>query len=167
MNVHLFNAMIDLVLASLCQELGTEIGGVRVNHNIFMDDIVLIARSLAGLQALANDLANQLMLCGLELSISLQGNSVSICLDIDRRAKKLIMYPHPYLQVQGDLIPTLTVSQIYKYVGLNISPQSTTANVADTLKQGLSNISTARRSRNRGYISLVDIWFPSYSTSLL
>ena len=81
MNVHLFNAMIDLVLASLGQELGTEIGGVRVNHNVFMDDIVLIARSLAGLQALTNDLANQLMLCGVELSISLQGNSVSICLD--------------------------------------------------------------------------------------
>ena len=106
MGVHLFNAMIDLVLASLGPELGTEIGGVRVNHSVFTDDIVLIARSPAGLQEMANDLDHQLMLCGLELSIGLQGKSTSIRLDIDGR-EKWIVYPHPYLQVQGELIPTV------------------------------------------------------------
>ena len=134
MSVHSFIAMIDLVLTSFGPELGTKIAGVRVNHNVFMDDIVLIARSTAELQALANDMDHQLMLCGLELGIGLQGKSASICLDIDDRAKKWIVYPHPYLQVQGELIPTLTVSQIYKYLGLNISPQSTRATIADTLK---------------------------------
>ena len=83
------------------------------------------------------------MLCGLELSPGLQGKSASICLSIDGRVKKWIVYPHPYLQVQGELIPTLTISQVYKYLGVNISPQSTKATVADTLKQGLSNISKA------------------------
>ena len=47
MSVHLFNAVIDLSLASLGTELGTEIGGVKVNHNAFADDIALIARSQA------------------------------------------------------------------------------------------------------------------------
>ena len=83
------------------------------------------------------------MLCGLELSPGLQGKSASICLSIDGRAKKWIVYPHPYLQVQGELIPTLTITQVYKYLGVNISPQSTKATVPDTLKQGLSNISKA------------------------
>ena len=83
------------------------------------------------------------MLCGLELSPGLQGKSASICLSIDGRAKKWIVYPHPYLQVQGELIPTLTISQVYKYLGINISPQSTKATVPNTLKQGLSNISKA------------------------
>ena len=45
-SVHLFNAVIDLALTGLGPELGTEIGGVRVNHNTFVDDIALIARSL-------------------------------------------------------------------------------------------------------------------------
>lgn len=45
MSVHLFNAVIDLSLASLGTELGTEIGGVKVDHNAFADDIALIARS--------------------------------------------------------------------------------------------------------------------------
>ena len=100
-----------------------------MNHNAFVDDIAFIARSLAQLRALANDLDHQLMLCGLELSTGLQGKSASICLDIDGRAKKWIVYPHPYLQVQGELISTLTVSQVYKYLGINISPQSTKATV--------------------------------------
>lgn len=62
MSVHLFNSMTDLSLAGLGPELGTEVGGVRVNHHTFADDIALIARSLAGLHALADDLGHQLML---------------------------------------------------------------------------------------------------------
>ena len=107
-----------------------------MNHNAFADDIALIARSLAGLQALADDLDRQLPLCGLELSTGLQGKSASIRLDIDGRAKRWIVYPYPYLQVRGELVPTLTVSQVYKYLGVNISPQCTKATVAETLKQG-------------------------------
>ena len=94
MGVHLFNAVIDLSLAGLGQELGTEIGGVKVNHN-FADDIALITRSPAGLQVLADDLDRELTLCGLELSTGLQGKSASIRLDIDGRAKKWIVYPCP------------------------------------------------------------------------
>ena len=44
-SVHLFNAVIDLALTGLGPELGTEIGVVRVNHNVFADDTALIARS--------------------------------------------------------------------------------------------------------------------------
>ena len=143
MSVHLFNAVIDLSLAGLGQELGMEIGGVKVNHNAFADDIALIARSSTGLQALADDLDRELTLCGLELCTSLQGKSASIRLDIDGRAKKWIVYPYPYLRVCRELVPTLTVNQVYKYLVVNISPQSTKVTVAEVLKQGLSNISKA------------------------
>ena len=154
MSVHLFNAVIDLSLDGLGPELGTEIGGVRVNHNAFADDIALIARSPARLQALADDLDHQLTLCGLELSTGLQGKSASIRLDIDGKAKRWIVYPHPYLRVRGELVPTLTVSQVYKYLGVNISPQSTKATVAETLQQGLSNISKAPlKPQQRLYIA--------------
>ena len=154
MSVHLFNAVIDLSLDSLGPELGTEIGGVKVNHNAFADDIALIARSPAGLQALADDLDRQLTLCGLELSTGLQGKSASIRSDIDGKAKRWIVYPYPYLRVRGELVPTLTVSQVYKYLGVNISPQSTKATVAETLQQGLSNISKAPlKPQQRLYIA--------------
>ena len=154
MSVHLFNAVIDLSLAGLGPELGMEIGGVKVSHNAFADDIALIARSPAGLQALADDLDRELTLCGLELRTSLQGKSASIRLDIDGGAKKWIMYPRPYLRVRGELVPTLTVSQVYKDLVVNISPQSTKATIAEVLKQGLSNISKAPlKPRQRLYIA--------------
>ena len=122
MSVHLFNAVIDLSLDGLGPELGTEIGGVKVNHNAFADDTALIARFPAGLQALADDLDRQLTLCGLELSTGLQGKSASIHSDIDGKAKRWIVYPYPYLWVRGELVPTLTVSQVYKYLVVNITP---------------------------------------------
>ena len=154
MSVHLFNAVIDLSLDSLGPELGTEIGGVKVNHNAFADDIALIARSPAGVQALADDLDRQLTLCGLELSTGLQGKSASIRSDIDGKAKRWIVYPYPYLRVRGELVPTLTVSQVYKYLGVNISPQSTKGTIAETLQQGLSNISKAPlKPQQRLYIA--------------
>ena len=53
------------------------------------------------------------------------------------------MYQCPYLQVSGELVLTLTVSQVYKYLGINISPQSTKAAIAEMLKQRLSNITKA------------------------
>ena len=78
----------------------------------------------------------------------------SIRLDIDGRAKWWIAYPHPYLRVRGELVPTLTVSQVYKYLGVDISPQSTKATVAETPKQGLSNISKAPlKPQQRLYIA--------------
>lgn len=95
MNIHLFNAVIDLSLASLNPELGMEIGGVKVNHNAFADDIELIARSQAGLQVLADDVDRELTLSGLELSTGLQGKSASILLGIDGRAKNRVSTPVP------------------------------------------------------------------------
>ena len=58
MSVHLFNAVIDLSLADLDPGPGTTVGGVRVNHGAFADDIALIA----------DDLDHRLRLCGLEIS---------------------------------------------------------------------------------------------------
>ena len=64
------------------------------------------------------------------------------------------MCPRLYLRVSGELVLTLTVSQVYKYLVVNISPQSTKATVAEVLKQGLSNISKAPlKPQQRLYIA--------------
>ena len=83
MSIHLFNAEIDMALAQLDPEVGTEVGGVRVNHGAFADDIALYAVMLAGLQALTDDLNHLLGLCGLEISTSLAGKSASLRIDVD------------------------------------------------------------------------------------
>ena len=80
MSVHLFNVVIDLSLADLGLGIGMTVGGVRVNHGAFADDIALIACSPDGLQVLADDLDHWLQLCGLEISTSLNGKSASLCI---------------------------------------------------------------------------------------
>ena len=143
MSSYLFNAMIDLSLADLGPGIGTTIGGVRVNHGAFADDIALVACSPNGLQALADDLDHRLRLVGLEISTGLDGKSALLHIDVNGRAKNWKLHPHPFITISGEYIPTLTVSQVYKYLGVNISPQGTNAAVAEILQGGLNNISAA------------------------
>ena len=154
MSVHLFNAVIDLSLADLGPGIGTTVGGITVNHGAFADDIVLIARQPDPVQVLADDLDHRLRLCGLEISTGLDGKSVSFRIVTDGGAKKWTVYPHPFLTIGRELVPTLTVSQVYKYLGVNISPQGTKAAVAEILQKGLNNISAAlRKPQQRLYIA--------------
>ena len=104
-----------------------------MNHGAFADDFALIACSPDGLQALADELDRRLRLCGLEISTGLDGKSVSLCIDVNGRAKEWTVHPHSFITIGGEYIPTVTVSQVYKHLGINISPQGTKAAVAEIL----------------------------------
>ena len=143
LSVHLFNAVIDMCLAGLDEGLGCEVEGVRVNHGAFADDIALFATTPRGLQMLASELEAQLALCGLSISSGPQGKSASLRLDVDGKAKKWVVNPHTYLRIAGDMVLSLSVSQVYKYLGVDISPRRTKAMVEELLREGLKSISSA------------------------
>ena len=133
-SVHLFNAVIDMCLAGLDLSLGCEVGDLRVNHGVFADDIALFAATPRGLQALASELESQLAMCGLSISSGLCGKSALMRLDIDGKAKKWVINPLPYLRVAGEIVPAVSVSQVCRYLGVD---------VASMLKDGLVSISSA------------------------
>jgi len=110
-----------MCLAGLDPSLGCEVGWLRVNHDAFADDIAWFATTPRGLQALASKLETQLSLCGLSISSGPQGKSASLCLDIDGKVKKW-------------------VTQVYRYLGVDVSPYRTKANVAGMLRDGLVSI---------------------------
>ena len=143
LSVHLFNAVIDMCLAGLDAGLGCEVGELRVNHGAFADDIALFATTPRGLQALASQLEYQLALCGLSISSGPRGKSASLCLDIDGKAKKWVVNPLPYLRIAEETVPAVSVSQVYRYLGVDISPRRTSANVEGVLREGLASISSA------------------------
>ena len=95
-----------------------------MNHGTFADNIALIACSASGLQVLVDDLDRHLQLCGAEISTGLNGKSASLRIDTSGR-EKWTVFPHPYLRIWEEFIPTLSISQVYKYLGVNISPQAT------------------------------------------
>ena len=123
--------------------LGCEVGDLRVNHGAFADDIALFAATPRGLQALASELVFQLSLCGLTISSGPQGKSASLCLDIDSKAKKWVINPLPFLRVVNDTVPVVSVSQVYRYLGVDVSPHRTKANMGQLLRNGLASISSA------------------------
>ena len=143
LSVHLFNAVIDMCLAGLDSSLGCKVGDLRVNHGAFADDILLFAATPCGLQALASELESQLALCGLAISSGLQGKSACLRLDVDGKAKKWVIYPLPFLRIANEAVPSVSVSQIYRYLGVDVSPRRTKANVAVLLRDGLASISSA------------------------
>ena len=118
-------------LAGLDSGLGCKVGELRVNHGAFAADIALFATTPRGLQTLANELESQLALYGLSISSGPQGKLPSLRLDIDGKAKKWVVDPHPYLRITGETLPAVSVSQVYRYLGADISPQRTKANVEE------------------------------------
>ena len=80
-------------------------------------------------------LQSQLSLCGLSISSGPQGKSASLCLDIEGKVKKW-------------------VTQVYRYLGVDVSPRCTKANVAGMLRDGLVSILWAKlKPQQRLYIA--------------
>lgn len=158
MSVHLFNAVIDMCLTGLDSSLGCVVGDLRVNHGTFADDfaddIALFAVTPRGLQALASELEFQLSLCGLTISSGPQGKSASLRVDIDGKAKWVIN-PLRFLCIANETVPSVSVSQVYRYLRVDVSPRCTKANVADLLRDGLASISSAPlKPQQRLYIAI-------------
>ena len=116
-SVHLFNAVIDWALATLEPELEVLVGELRVNAGAFADNIALIARTSHGLQFLLDDLSSELPLSGLEISAGLDGKSASLRIDVDGKRKKWIVNPLPHLQVFGQPIPAVSVTEVQESLG--------------------------------------------------
>ena len=135
LSIHLYNGVIGMCLTGFDPSLGCEVGWLRVDHDAFADDIAWFAATPRGLQALASELETQLSLCGLSISSGLQGKSASLCLDIEGKLKKW-------------------VTQVYRYLGVDVSPRRTKANVAGMLRDGLVSILWAKlKPQQRPYIA--------------
>ena len=107
---HLFSAVIDWAI-----DQEAVIGTERVNVCAFADDLVLIARTLAGLQALLGTLSHEFALAELAISAGPNGQSASLRIDIDSKAKHWVVNPVPYLRIPdkaGDsgMIPATSAS---------------------------------------------------------
>ena len=106
-------------------------------------------------------------MCGLSISSGPRGKSASMHLDIDGKAKKWVINPLPYLRVAGAIVPAVSVSQVYRYLGVDVSPCHTRANVASMLRDVWRVFRQPPSSRSRGFTSLHTIYSPSVNISWL
>ena len=143
LSCHLFNCVIDLALSELDPEIGITVFGKRVNSLAFADDVALISRTPAGLQSNLSSLVNSLAKAGLTISAGPKGKSASLRIDIDGKLKRWIVNPNPYLKVGEDLVPAVSISGAYKYLGIGLAVGGIRARAHEILEEGLSNLTRA------------------------
>ena len=143
LSCHLFNCVIDLALSNLDNEVGIHIWNSFLNDMAFADDMCLLATTPAGLQRNLDLLHNSLRASGMEISTGVGGKSASLRIDIDGKAKRWVVNPNSYLTVGEGLIPALSITQCYKYLGILTRALGVRTQLRDTLQGWLDNITRA------------------------
>ena len=131
--------MIDWALDSLDPATGLSIGQspTKLNHLAFADDVVLIAESQAGLQDLAVHFERALSRCGLSLNAN-KSNTLRIA--INGKAKQWVCDPVPFIGIAGGILPAITITNAYKYLGIVISARQRDSKSEDLLSRGLKHL---------------------------
>ena len=137
----LFNCVIDWALASLDTEMGKVVGGgPRLNHLAFADDVVTIAESVVGLQHLCGQFERSFGRCGLTLNVE---KSRTLRIAINGQAKRWVCEPTPFVSLAGGIMPAVTITQAYKYLGVHISAREQDATPEEILTRGVNQLKSA------------------------
>ena len=138
----LFNCVIDWALDSLDPAIGLSIGqaSTKLNHLAFADDVVLIAESQAGLQDLVAHFERALCKCGLSLN-SLKSNTMRIA--INGKRNQWLCDPVPFVGVSGGILPAITITFAYKYLGISITARERDSKPEEILIRGLNHLTRA------------------------
>ena len=81
------------------------IGKEKLNALAYVDDVVLLASSLEGLQSQLDGFVKSLGRAGLEISAGVNGKSASLRIDVDGKAKRWVVNPHDFLKAGEESIP--------------------------------------------------------------
>ena len=80
---------------------------------------------------------------GLRISAGADGKSASMRVVVDGKAKKWLVDPTPFLHAGEQVIPSLSVTGEYKYLGIQVSATGNNMKVKEVLDQGLRNLTEA------------------------
>lgn len=148
----LFNAVVDWVLSNLDPNLGMPLEAgpvgddtrrIRCIGAAFADDLTLCGETKEGLQAQCDNLTAQFRAAGLEISAGPNGKTTSLSIEVDGKAKRWSCVSEPWLQVNGDVVPTIPLDGVQKYLGIQFSAYGCRVDVVKELEEGLENIRKA------------------------
>ena len=137
----LFNVVIDWALSALNPAVGLDLASGVLSHLAFADDIVLLASTRDGLQAQIGVLSNHLLMSGMSLSAS-KCKTLSVVVS-KGRTKKWHCDDLNRFQVAQEFIPTMTITETYKYLGLRFGAKGGISDVKDGLNLMLKRMTAA------------------------
>ena len=126
--------------------------GPRLNHLAIADDVVLLAESKIGIQHLCDQFSGAFRRCGLMLNLE---KSKNLRIAVDGKAKKWVCDPNPLMSLARRKLPlpTIPISQGYKYLGISMSSRESDSSPEELLTQGLNHLTrTPLKPQQRLYI---------------
>jgi hypothetical protein len=154
----LFNCVMDWALASLNDNIGAKLGGTVVSYLAFADDIVLFSTTDSGMRAQLASLNAAFQCMGLSVN---EIKSSSLRIQVDGKAKKWYVNPHPYLDIGERLIPAMAITGVYKYLGTGISAEGAKNTAKDKLIAALTEMTKAPLKPQQRMSILRDFLIPS------
>ena len=136
----LFNLVIDWALSTLDKSVGFQLAGERVNHLAFADDCMLAASTPAGLQHQVRVFTEHLAKSGLSVNA---GKCASLVISVNGKTRKWVCDPNPVVEVFGERVKPLTITQTYKYLGLQVNARGARSAAESKIKEKLAKISKA------------------------
>ena len=131
----MFNAVIDWAFSSLDDHMGFSFGGLRVNNLGYVDDVALLSDTRAGLRSQFGKFESHLLKGGLTISAGTEGKSSSLSIVVDGKAKRWVVDQTPFLATNKGVIPSLTASGEYRYLGIMLGVGG--AKICDSLQNEL------------------------------
>ena len=136
----LFNLVMDDVASGLDRDIGAKLGSAKVNCLMFADDSVLLANTLQGLQHNVNLYVERMAAYGLELNAS---KCAAVHIKADRQHKRWYIDPALSLLAGEEKVPSLTIGQSYRYLGLTTNVNKGLLSAHEQLKSMLGRLSAS------------------------
>lgn len=111
----LFNAVMDVAIKELPPEIGYKINGLNFNCIAYADDIILVATTKEGLQALIDALTGRLATFGL---VTNRDKSSTLSLVPSGREKKVKIVTESQFMVNDQYLRAIGVLDVWKYLGI-------------------------------------------------
>ena len=95
---------------------------------------------MVGLQHLCGQFERSLGRCGLTLNVE---KSRTLRIAVSGKAKRWVCEPTPFVSLAGGLMPAVTITQAYKYLGVHISAREQDTTHEEILTRGLNQLKSA------------------------
>ena len=110
--------------------------GPRLNHLAF----VIVCESAIGCQHLCRQFERALGRCSLRLNAD---KFRTLRIAVNGKAKKWVCDPTPFLSLAGVVLPAVSISQGYKYLGVTVSARERDSTPEELLNRGLNQLTRA------------------------
>ncbi len=107
----------ELVTGKLDQPLGVRVSDSCITHSMFANDTFVCAESKTALKQLVKTFCKELSKAGMSLN---PAKCRTLAIVINGKTKSWFCSPQPHLNIDGALVPGMTVEETYRYLGLQV-----------------------------------------------